>query len=718
MRQRSKGGTVLTLADLFPLDILRHLRHLEYTVYTVGNVDESKAFAPQDVNPSLSFQLTRGNIFFFRYHTDLNKLVTAPNSPTTRSQFYKVPTATVVIHAQNHDSFANKYITDGIAIVLGSGLYQSNFQRDAQRKHISDLRGSITNLKGHFGLPQIVSFLATKGFSCALLHMPNVRSVQINVASSSPTALDDVLLAIGRQRPRQASSEQFFIVHLGESYGGRRLIDAARWGKPIILGLETDHLIKHILFAPLARPFLIPKGRQDGQSLVCRDIICLSLPSLNRKQIAEVQDYIEYFSYYRFTERRFEAANAVYRSLKSLREKTQPEAPLSRTELAKRMSAFAQGHLDSVLYTTSAHSITLRLFDPTRNTLTLVACASSQGGEVADVEKIRSIEIEPHKKTSVNVFTFIDGGANFDHVHLPRIPEPDTSPDQTKPRGSFIPKEYSSKGLQGALTKRVNTRSELCFPLMMGDICVGTMNCEAPIYHGFDDDISYLTTIKEGFEAFLSDLMGRFDITWLLRQGWRADAIHELWQYIETDAFECKSASLLKRLFPDPRTIERSGEKTFGSLHQQLLDWIKSRYGVVSIDNIFAMLRFRLPDEYTASSLYLDTLYFISRNMIQNAIQHTGIQGSVIYFDLVSLRRTRAVQIHFRTRSLLHHISESTIDQLILSPVTDGVGRKRYGMFIVGLLARLLGGTAQASYNRAAGELVIKVIVPIREVTE
>jgi len=719
LRQRSRGGSVLTLVDLFSLEILKHLRNVEYTVYTVRNSDESRTFALADVNPSLSFRLAHGNIFFFRYATDFQDLVGVGDGskPNPNIKIYRVPTAAVLIHSIDHDPVVNKYITDGIAIVLSSGLYQSNFQRDIQRRHITDLKNAITNSKGHFGLPQIVAFLASRGLTCALLHMPNVRSVQINVLSSVPSIIGDIFLAIGKKPPNISSRDRFFTANIGESYGGRRLIDAARWGKPIIYGLETDNTIKHILFAPIARPYLIPKGRQDGQSIVCRDIICLSLSTLNRKMIAEVQDYIEYFAYYRFTERRFETANAIYRSLKAMREEKQSELPLSRSELIRRLASFSQEHLEGVLYTTSAHSITLRLFDPTRAALVPVAYASSEEDRPNSVAELRDISVESHRWNSVNVFTFSDGGTKHPYVYLPRIPDGDLDPSQEKRnRPSFIPKEYSSNGLQSALNVRRDTRCEICFPIIMGEVCVGTMNCEAPIYHGFDDDISYLTTVKEGFEAFLSDVMSRFDITWLLRQGWRADAVHELWQYIETDSFDCKTSTLLKRLFPDPRIVEPSELKRFSTLYEQLSAWVNERYGVASTDSIMAMLKFRLPSDYSVSSLYLDTLYFIARNVIQNAIQHTNIDGSVIYFDLIALRRASAVQIHFRTRSLLRPITDVTMDQLILSPVTDSVGRKRYGLFIVGLLARLLGGTAEASYHPTPGELVIKVLVPIREV--
>jgi hypothetical protein len=721
LKQRSKRGAVLTLVDLFSLETLRHLRKVDCAVYTVSSADESKEFVKADINPSLSFRLAQGKIFFFRYSTDFSDLASpasGQSNPDTKT--YKIRTAKVLIHSEVHDLVVNKYIADGIAIVLESGLYQSNFQRDVQRRHISDLKSAIAASRGHFGLPQIVAFLTGKGLPSALLHLPNLRSVQINVLSSEPSTVGDIFLAIGKRPPSITARDRFFSANIGESYGGRRLIDAARWGKPIIYGLETHNVIKHILFAPVARPYLIPQGRQDGHSVVCRDIICLSLSTLNRKKITEVQDYLEYFSYYRFTERRFETANAIYRSLKALREEKPSEAPLSRSELGRRLASFSQEHLEAVLYTTSAHSVTLRIFDPTRAALVPVAYASSEENQPRSIGELRNIDVDKLRWSSVNAFTFADGGTKFNYVYLPRIPD-STPPDPHQSRkktSGFIPLEYSRNGLQGVLSTRPDTRCEICFPIIMGEACVATMNCEAPIYHGFDDDISYLTTVKEGFEAFLSDVMGRFDITWLLRQGWRADAVHELWQYIETGStFSREISMLLKRLFPDPRVVEPAELKKFGALEEQLTSWVNDRYGIASTDGIFAMLKFRLPREILVPSLYLDTLYFISRNIIQNAIQHTEISGSMIYFDLTMLRHTSAVRIHFRTRALLYPIPSDTMDQLILSPVTDRVGRKRYGLFIVGLLARLLGGTAEAMYDSAASELIIKVMVPIREVT-
>ncbi len=159
-------------------------------------------------------------------------------------------------------------------------------------------------------------------------------------------------------------------------------------------------------------------------SLVSRDIIATVLNSARPRRVDDLLSSVELYSRHRYVDRRFIALNEMNAALKNSLSQIPAAQTASRSELSLQIANYLQKHLDAVLYTTNAHSISLRLFHPSSLSLQRVAFSSADPSREIGRGRYADIPIKGNAHRSVNVFTYLDGGARHPYVYLPQIAAP------------------------------------------------------------------------------------------------------------------------------------------------------------------------------------------------------------------------------------------------------------------------------------------------------
>jgi hypothetical protein len=163
----------------------------------------------------------------------------------------------------------------------------------------------------------------------------------------------------------------------------------------------------------------------------------------------------------------------------------------SHSEVLELFRSYANKVVDSVVNRTSAHSATIRAYDPFRRTLGLVA---SRFGSALSDESRASYDIAVTGASSLNAFVFSGDHSRFHYI--PNVREPKV-------------------GRPGILVTRAETESEVCFRLIKGGVPFGTMNVEAPYAYSLGKDLVYCQELARLLGEFFDVVTRTSDAAWL-----------------------------------------------------------------------------------------------------------------------------------------------------------------------------------------------------------
>ncbi len=172
----------------------------------------------------------------------------------------------------------------------------------------------------------------------------------------------------------------------------------------------------------------------------------------------------------------------------------------------------------------------------------------------------------------------------------------------------------------------------------------------------------------------------------------------------------------LRSLFPDPRS-SRGDIRSSGGIISALNEWIDSRYFQLTKETrtqIKSITINQVGPSLAWAPSAAEAVLYIARNLIQNSVKNRNYDTARIYLDLIPRPGGDLCKLFYGNRRAHLSLTDAQVDQLCISPIRDGLGRLRFGMFIVGMLARLLGGTAHARYERRIARFTVEVFVPIK----
>jgi hypothetical protein len=347
---------------------------------------------------------------------------------------------------------------------------------------------------------------------------------------------------------------------------------------------------------------------------------------------------------------------------------------------------------NQVLRTTSAHSATIRLYEHGARSLVVIASANDQEGDYDITPDKAVINIKSQRCHSLNAFIFSHASnkQGFDFGYLPNI-----SP--SNPQIPKIPEDLRRKGLEDVVCARSNTKSEICFRVLYREVPVGTFNIESPVACAFDDQIEYLVLLRDYIQSAFELTLGYNDISSLSRQIINHAAVHELDQYLNKPSplFNEDQRILLKETFS--LRSKATAKKT--TLQDWLIQWVRqayrsqteqTQYQIFSMVNILSISPSKMSDDYLVG------LQFILKNLVQNIVDHGCIEeGPDLNCIILDDRPLYGVGLNSQLRIVckLSPIREENIlDKICIAPIITENGEARFGMLLIGMICKVLGG--------------------------
>jgi hypothetical protein len=367
----------------------------------------------------------------------------------------------------------------------------------------------------------------------------------------------------------------------------------------------------------------------------------------------------------------------------------------SNFDLTHELEKFVGDAFDEVVVLTNAISATLRLYDPNKKSLDLLV-ERVENNEVTrgiSIEKTKSIPLSNSESVNVQTFKFVGRGAKEDHIYVP---------------------DMKKRGL-----KSRNSNSELCFPLFFKKVKIGVVNFESPNINGFDpDSIKYLRDIRNLIQNFYIQLLEINDKIWLSRRTQIYQNYHEIENIINSDPFPEKYRNELKSLL-HKQHISMGEEydyfKQFRRFKEDFFRSIKNHLPTDSYDQFYHNVRVRIvagAEDISIKKFVIDSLLIVFKNILTNQQKYADnsrdkitilINQDSVYFNVTS------------SRPLLHLNSRNYLMAPFETLHTAEFKITHYGLFIIGMLARQLGGFPYIYFNEEQCKTCLKISIPLQK---
>ncbi|MFO1359536.1 hypothetical protein [Plasticicumulans sp.] len=344
---------------------------------------------------------------------------------------------------------------------------------------------------------------------------------------------------------------------------------------------------------------------------------------------------------------------------------------------------FLQSVAEGLIRTTHSHSVTIRKYCSFKNTLDLVVAINADQNE-SSLECDRQNCQPPYKSIPCQSDLSVSGYC------YSRCPD-DTVvyiPDINK-----IPQKYTKDGLKQVKRCRLETKSELCAPLVCRQLRFGIINLEAPFESAFEFDEDYIKKISFLITQYLDLKHTSQDGWWLSQLSFTHLATHELKEF--KDRLNTTQQSQLEQIIftLSPNKYDDSKEKvnwdmilkTIRKEHAKLTQKIHFEE-IWCIENISPQIEI---SERFAASLKLIILSII------NNTKH-----SIYERNKISLKRCntpnnkQAIQLTYNSNSSC--IDPDKISSLFNYPNINSDGW-HFGLFLIGVHVRLLGGLVEVN---------------------
>lgn len=730
LRSRARRGELLMIDDLFSITSTlpenTQIFCIDGTLAAPFDIS-----SPITVSPGLSFIWTENGLEKFGSTHRLKQRITDFCQSQHYGQIY-LDNSTYLYTPDDTSTLTIVHsLARGVKLLINHSLNTINKNQEPLDALSRDLITAEANSGGRFGLSDLASYLkqATR-LEFGLLHLaqsavaPLARTITVSTASLSERTLSSLVEFL--HLPKNSFLPEysgvlnpFPAIPLPQNSGAELIVNAGLWGKPlatVVPGREATR----ILLIPITRPFGPRASHEEHTTLAAVDLLFSFTDTLDRRQIERLRACVDTFSQHRFGARRFNLLAQLQGRKLHAPQINFRLRPFGHPTDTSSIDTVLLPMLNDVLYTTSAHSVSVRLYDPQTQALVVAASADGSAGQSDLVPPNQPIAIRNRIYTSVVAFTFINGSQHLPYVYLPKISPPIRRFINGKIKLNHrvpVPKEYRDLGLQGPLITRSLTRSEICFALMRGHLAFGTLNLEAPYPSAFDQDIDYLNLVKTGIERLYDSVDQKIDGPWLIANAARSDAVHQLWQYQESgEFFSAEQNNMLRLIFPPRSDYALIGHKKMSSIKKQVKRWIFCRWEGTLRRQVLKMVKFDHVSDCPVDAYFLEALFVILRNIIQNSVKHGEPLFDLLFIDdraWFGSRRTFCLRIYYRSSNT---VSQQVIDKLGSAPIELPMeGRTAYGMYNVGLLTRLLGGNLHVSSQVGSSRLIIEVHLPIPE---
>ncbi len=617
-----------------------------------------------------------------------------------------------LLHASRHYKVygTGNFSKDDLAILGGTlDLFYENsmIKVNIDRDRLSRLRDRIRttmdklNIEGPLVLPRLITSVTGHAAAVARVRSGELAILRLHADQDLPNELVAMLAtsgiaeAVGETEGASAASDGEGALTVKISKEPRKQLsnprmavhDAIHFGKPQFFESPEVSKAKMLVF-PITTAEIFTESKASRPRLL---LFVKSRVSFSRSDVEAVEISLETYVHRRTMANRLQTlaeSRAKLQELASI--KVLPE-DITHSSLQQLFSNYARWIAIKTLEATAAHSLTVRLYDHASRSLRIAAGESDTEGWYRETDGNGEINVKKMRRTSLNAFTFIHAGAqDFDYGYLPVINPRD-------PGIKDIPPELRKMGLIAALNVRPNTESEICFPLRYGRVPIGTVNIESPVPEAFEGALDFLKAIRDNIEEAYQRTLGYNDIRSLSRQIAMHAAVHELDQYVNLDPpmFNETQVRLLSSLF----NLRATSDEPPSDLGKWLDAWVPATYPSFSretVAEVRGLVRVLSLSTQRLLPAQWSGLLFIIKNLVQNILSHGDTRPEGGNSIVIDDRPLYGIGEHFiRITSKQTAIrDQAVLDRVCVAPIFSREGGARYGMLLIGMITKTLGGQA------------------------
>ncbi|HEY1602674.1 MAG TPA: hypothetical protein VGG64_23925 [Pirellulales bacterium] len=383
--------------------------------------------------------------------------------------------------------------------------------------------------------------------------------------------------------------------------------------------------------------------------------------------------------------------------------------------LTTRVRSIANVILNVIVHTSNAYTGTCRIFNPMTRSLDLVASVTLHGAD----QPAQSIHLSSAKSWNVTAFK---GPDRF--VYIPNV---------DKYRRELSKDTHSSLGDVDYRIYRRDTQSQMCFPLFYKGTRIGVLNLESPIPNAFRQQGKDLLRFVRTLQNYVAAQQDSADRAWLATRTEEYQGWHEIRGIIHSPTFPQAFRDLLDPLLT--QTMAHSVSTTLVPLShlRRFLDNYIREYRATLMQTGLGGIAATVADSFAQNislnghrdklrieSYKLDWICVICKHLLDNCRKHSNPLRDYFRVELRkggpdAAGRARSifgngprVEIIVWQHSLL---DDAILQSLFYRPITDDEGRTSFGLFIVGMLAREMGGSAFAGNipDQSASRIVVTI---------
>jgi hypothetical protein len=614
--------------------------------------------------PSLSASLLNGELQVYSHQSRLEALVTGlEQRPQTVGNTHNFEVHFVGLPSKSAEELV-KILCQICEQVRLASLVARNLREDYLSERIHALEDAMRKSRGTFTVADLCSFIKM------------YENVNVNPLSVPPKLHQVSLIPELNHRNNKLPLDESF----------RHVIEECRsTGRPYYGFRRHRNRPVFLILFPIKR------GTEAGVRISSLLLVYDRKP-LHFRVAYSVSELVFHYMAMRHTQGQIHTLTRTHRAADPLHT---PVRLTGFAHLIRLLRKFARPLLSRALNNARAHSTCMRLFSIDDRSLHVFIDLETELGKRKKREKIS----DSYWEQSVVAFTFRMG------KQLPYTYIPNTVAER-------LPKKYKRLGLRSILNVRENTRSEICFPIMCGDVCVGTLNFESPVPDGFHEDIAFLEAIQFAIESYFNQLIRANDVAWLIDRLDAHENVHELKSYVQSGVISGRAAELVTQLMIDPhsRSTDCQGLVTSDDVFAKIETWLRSNYDALDvkrIDSAWNCFKTETVRGIKLNREVAEVLFIIIKNLLKNLVSY-GDEAR----DRIRVERKDGGLLRIRS-STCTHIAPDDLDALTIAPIVRTDGTVSYGMFLVGVLARILNGTTMLTRDGPRSVTHTDIILPL-----
>jgi hypothetical protein len=582
-------------------------------------------------------------------------------------------------------------------LIRGDSLNLRNLEYDQNQIKLEKLRVSLST---NFTLENLCEFIGEEEkIECVHSFVNNSYDIELTSSTKNENlAISDLF--------KDYESEEY-----KRNY--RHLVsEVIEKGKPIIGSISKGDFNINFILIPMIR-------NSDRTKRITHVLVIYNHTHIKKNTLGSILSYIDLYLNYRFTQSQVNILMNMQNSLLSLNPHRRWPSIDGKNSFLLAFKEFLEINMSEILFCTYGHSISIRLYGHKSKSLDLFVSNTISYGKSSEYRedtKELSLSIKISKyRSSVNAFTFATCTQEEPFVYIPNLLRQssdnsddkfsETIPQKYKEKG-IIPQKYKEKGLQAVAAYRKNSASEICFILTTGNTPFGVMNIESQVRDAFDDFKGFLSSVTKLIEAYFSQLLLINDNQWICDRISFYGNIHELRQRRELGHFTKKGSKILDELlFVDEQKKIESEKINISSLQKIVENLINANHSTLD-DNtrseIHKTVSIKICSQTLIDYKYINNITDIVKNLISNIVAHGDLEKDRIRITderLTPLSSQIFLRLFVKSTG---DLDSDIVDKMGIRPISKE--KERYGMFLVGMIVRMLGGTIDITKARGKKE--------------